>query len=270
MDLLFALKAALLGFLEGLTEYLPVSSTGHLLLAENLLGLSFANPVFDKTFAVLIQLGSILALLVVYFHRLLSIAITAPHDRNARNFIIGVLSAFLPAAFTGVLLHGFIKTVLFNPWIVCVALIVGGVVLLIIDELPLTTRYHDATTFPLSMYLKIGICQCAAMIPGVSRSGATIVSAMMLGADKRSAAEFSFFLSIPTMMGAFAYDLFKNYKSLSSDDGLIIAVGFGVAFVSGWIVVRGLLNYVTRHGFGLFGWWRILIGSAGLAALLIA
>src|SRR6478672_4923495 len=204
MELAAALKALVLGVLEGFTEYLPVSSTGHLLLAEHFLGLNFADERFDKTFAVLIQLGSIMALLLVYFRRLLKIAIALPSSAQARNFVLGVLVAFLPAAVIGAVLHGFIKGVLFNPLIVCIALIVGGVILLVVDEMRLETRYDDATTFPLSMYLKIGLFQCLAMIPGVSRSGATIVGAMVLGADKRSAAEFSFFLAMPTMAGAFA------------------------------------------------------------------
>ena len=267
MDIVTVAKAAILGVLEGFTEFLPVSSTGHLLLAQHFLGLDFDNERFAKTFSVLIQFGSILALLLVYFRKLLSVALALPRDPQARIFVLGVLIAFLPAAAIGAVAHGFIKDVLFNPLIVCIALIVGGFVLLLVDDLPLKTRYTDATAYPLSMYLKIGLCQCLAMIPGVSRSGATIVGAMLLGADKRSAAEFSFFLAMPTMAGAFAYDLYKNYKVLDGNDAIAIAVGFAAAFVSGLIVVRGLLHYVSRHGFSVFAWWRIVIGSAGLAGL---
>ncbi|PSC03319.1 undecaprenyl-diphosphatase [Alsobacter soli] len=267
MDLAFALKAIVLGIFEGFTEFLPVSSTGHLLLAEKFLGLNFADENFDKTFAVLIQLGSILAIVGVYFHRLVKIALALPHDPNARNFTVGVLAAFLPAMVIGGLLHGFIKGVLFNPLIVCIALVVGGLILLVVDERSPKAVYHDATTFPLSMYVKIGFAQCLAMIPGVSRSGATIVGAMLMGADKRAAAEFSFFLAMPTMAGAFAYDLLKNYKSLDMSHAGIIALGFAAAFVSGLAVVRGLLTYVTKHGFAVFAWWRILVGAAGLAAI---
>lgn len=268
MDLLSILKAAALGTLEGFTEFLPVSSTGHLLLAEHFLGLNFSDPTFDKTFAVLIQLGSILALLAVYWRKLIEVALAAPSDPRARNFIAGVLVAFLPAAVIGAALHGFIKDVLFNPLIVCVMLILGGLVLLVIDNVRLDARYRDATGFPLLMYLKIGLFQCLAMVPGVSRSGATIVGAMLMGADKRSAAEFSFFLAMPTMAGAFAYDLFKNYKDLTSHDFGLIAVGFVMAFISGLLVVKGLLTYVSKHGFSVFGWWRIIVGAAGLAGLL--
>ena len=196
MDILTVAKAAILGILEGFTEFLPVSSTGHLLLAQHFLGLGFDDERFSKTFSVLIQFGSILALLLVYFRKLFGVALALPTEKQARIFVIGVLIAFLPAAAIGAVAHGFIKGVLFNPLVVCIALIVGGFVLLV-DDMPLKTRYTDATTYPLSMYLKIGLCQCLAMIPGVSRSGATIVGAMLLGADKRSAAEFSFFLAIP-------------------------------------------------------------------------
>jgi undecaprenyl-diphosphatase len=259
------LKAMLLGLVEGLTEFIPVSSTGHLLLMQRFFG--FDDEDFGKTFAVLIQLGAVLAILSIYFLRLWKIFIGMFTDPKARRFVIGILLAFLPAAIVGAAAHGFIKSVLFNPWIVCFTLIAGGGVLLWVDQLKLTPRYHDATTFTLPMYLTIGIFQCLAMIPGVSRSGATIVSAMLLGADKRSAAEFSFFLAIPTMAGAFSYDLYKNWGQMGGSNTVMVAVGFATSFVAGWIVVRMLLDYVTRHGFSLFAWWRVLIGSLGLIGL---
>jgi undecaprenyl-diphosphatase len=258
-------QALLLGFVEGVTEFLPVSSTGHLLLLGHFLGFESTG----KTFEVLVQLGAILAILIAFFGRLWRVALALPSDPAARRFVIGVLAAFLPAAVIGAGLHGFIKGVLFNPWVVCVALILGGFVLLVVDRMRLEARHEDATRFPLSMYVKIGFLQCLAMVPGVSRSGATIVGAMLLGANKRAAAEFSFFLAMPTMAGAFAYDLFKNYKDLSFNDVALIAIGFAVAFVSALFVARTLLDYISRHGFGLFGWWRILVGSAGLAGLLV-
>jgi undecaprenyl-diphosphatase len=263
--LLDLIKAMILGVVEGLTEFLPVSSTGHLLLISTFLG--FDDDDFGKTFVVLIQLGAILAILSIYFQRLWAIFTGAFSDPGARRFIIGVLIAFLPAALIGAVLHGFIKGVLFNPWVVCVALIAGGGVLLWVDRLRLRPVYHDATAFPLQTYLIIGLCQCLAMIPGVSRSGATIVSAMLLGADKRSAAEFSFFLAMPTMAGAFAYDLLKNYGQLSTNNLMIVAVGFITSFIAAWIVVRTLLDYVSSHGFSLFAWWRIVVGALGLIGL---
>jgi len=259
------LKAAFLGIVEGLTEYIPVSSTGHLLLLDHFFG--FGDEDFGKTFAVLIQLGAILALLSIYFTKLWSIAIGMFSDPHARRFVIGVLIAFLPAGVVGALLGSFIKGYLFNPWIVCFSLIAGGAVLIYVDSLDLKPRYHDAMTFSLPVYLLIGICQCAAMIPGVSRSGATIVSAMLLGADRRSAAEFSFYLAMPTMAGAFAYDLYKSGAHLSGSNNLIIAIGFVMSFIAGWIVVKKFLDYVSGHGFDLFAWWRVIVGTAGLIGL---
>ena len=193
-----------------------------------------------------------------------------PSDPRTRRFVLGILIAFLPAAFVGVLAHDFIKTVLFEtPKLICIMLILGGFILLWVDRLDLSRRYHDVMDYPLSLCLKIGLFQCLALIPGTSRSGATIVGALLMGTDKRSAAEFSFFLAMPTMAGAFAYDLFKNRDVLSAADLPIIAVGFVAAFVMAVIVVRYLLDYVSRHGFALFAWWRLLVGFVGLAALFI-
>jgi undecaprenyl-diphosphatase len=216
---------------------------------------------------VLIQFGAILALLTIYFTRLWKIAFGTFTNADDRRFVIGVLVAFLPAAVIGAALHGFIKGVLFNVWIVCISLIVGGAVLLWIDRLALRERYYDATRFPLMTYLVIGFCQCLAMIPGVSRSGATIVAAMLLGADRRSAAEFSFYLAMPTMAGAFAYELYKSWGTISAASPFIVAVGFVVSFISAWVVVKTFLDYVSSHGFSLFGWWRIIVGALGLVAL---
>jgi len=258
-------KAALLGIVEGLTEYIPVSSTGHLLLMQHFFG--FSDEDFGNTFAVLIQLGAILALLSIYFTRLLSIAIRTVDDPKARRFVIGVAVAFLPAAVIGALGHDFIKNVLFNPWIVCFTLIAGGAVLLYVDSLDLRPTYRDATGFPLLMYLLIGVCQCLAMIPGVSRSGATIVAALLLGADRRAATEFSFYLAMPTMAGAFAYDLYKSGGHMSGNNFLIVAIGFVMSFVCGWFVVKRLLDYVSGHGFDLFAWWRVAVGTLGLIGL---
>lgn len=256
-------EAAILGLIEGITEFLPVSSTGHLLLAGHFLGFESNG----KTFEVLVQLGAILAILLVYFNKLLDIAKRLPSDPEARRFVFGVLLAFIPAALFGVVLHKFIKEVLFNPFLVCTTLIAGGLILMVVDEMELEVKHTDATRFPLAMYFKIGLIQCLAMIPGVSRSGSTIVGGMLLGADKRSAAEFSFFLAMPTMVGAFALDLFKNYKNLSMNDGILIVIGFSTAFIAGLIVVRKLLDFVSNYGFTPFAWWRIVVGAAGLAGL---
>lgn len=256
--------ALLLGLIEGLTEFLPVSSTGHLLLAGHFLGFESTG----RTFEVLIQLGAILAILLVYFSRLWSIAITLPTKQSSRHFVIGVLLAFLPAAFAGVLLHGFIKEVLFEtPAIICVTLIIGGIILWAVDRLTLTPVHTDIGEYPWSLCLKIGLCQCLALIPGVSRSGATIAGSLLMGTDKRSAAEFSFFLAMPTMAGAFAFDLYKNRDILSFDDVQVIAVGFVAAFIAGYAVVRTFLGIVSKYGFFPFAIWRIAVGTLGLIGL---
>ncbi len=260
-------KAIVLGIVEGLTEFLPVSSTGHLLLVNQFLGNDPARKEFWDTFSVLIQFGAILALLSIYFGRLWRLALGFFTDPAARRFVIGVLIAFLPAAVIGALAHDFIKGVLFNVWIICFTLIVGGAILLWIDQLDLRPRYLDAEKYSLPMYLIIGFAQCLAMVPGVSRAGATIVAAMLLGGDRRSAAEFSFWLAMPTMFGAFVYDLYKSRGQISLDNGLLIALGFAVSFVAAWIVVKTFLTYVQRHGFALFAWWRVVVGTVGLIAL---
>jgi undecaprenyl-diphosphatase len=265
MTLFDGFEAIVLGIVEGLTEFIPVSSTGHLLLLEHFLG--FSSP--GQTFEVLIQLGAILAILAVYAGKLWRIATALPSDPEARRFVLGVLVAFLPAMLFGALLHGFIKTTLFNPHVVCYALIAGGFVLLAVDSMAFEHRFKNPYVFPLPVCLKIGLFQCLAMVPGVSRSGATIVGAMLMGAEKRAAAEFSFFLAIPTMAGAFAFDLIKNRGSLNADDALLIGLGFVSAFVVGFIVVRRLLDFVSRRGLAVFGWWRILVGCLGLAGLLV-
>jgi len=264
--LLDVFTATILGIIEGLTEFIPVSSTGHLLLAEHFFG--FSDDAFGKSFAVLIQLGAILALVTIYFVRLWKIALALPFDPDARRFTLGVLIAFLPAAVIGALAYRVIKEVLFNPWIVCISLIIGGIILMWVDRMELSPRYKDATKFSLPMYLGIGFAQCLAMIPGVSRSGATIVSAMLFGADRRSATEFSFFLAMPTMLGAFAYDLYKNWAQIGGgSNAFLVGVGFITSFIAGWFVVKMLLDYVSSHGFSLFVWWRIVVGALGLVAL---
>ncbi|MFD1704780.1 undecaprenyl-diphosphate phosphatase [Methylopila henanensis] len=280
MDVVSLLQAALLGVVEGLTEFLPVSSTGHLLLLGHFLGFNSTG----KTFEVLIQLGAILAILLVYAGRLTSVALRLPTDPDARRFVLGVLIAFLPAAVIGATLHGFIKTVLFeSPATVCVALIVGGLVLLWVDQIKPTqaysapdadgphdeVRYDDAMKFPIWMCLAVGLCQCLALIPGVSRSGSTIVGALLLGASKRAAAEFSFFLAMPTMAGAFAYDLYKNRDVLSADDLGLVLVGFVCAFVTALVVVRYVLDFISKRGYAPFAWWRMIVGSVGLAGVLV-
>ncbi len=259
-------SALVLGLIEGLTEFIPVSSTAHVLLAGHFLG--FQSP--GNTFAVLIQLGAILAILLIYTRRLLDIALSLPTSSRARRFVLTVLLAFLPAAIIGMLAHDFIKTILFeSPALMCVVLIVGGIILLLVDRMKFQPRYTDIMDYPPSLAFKIGLFQCLAMVPGTSRSGATIVGSLLLGADKRSAAEFSFFLAMPTMLGAFTLDLFKNRNAISFDDGAVIAIGFLAAFVTALFVVRSLLDFISSRGYAPFAWWRICVGTLGLIGLFL-
>ncbi len=256
--------AALLGLVEGLTEFIPVSSTDHLLLVGHFLG--FQSP--GRTFEVVIQLGAVLAILTVYFGKLWQVVSTFGTDPAARRFVVSVLLAFLPAMVIGALAHDFIKMVLFEtPALVAAMLIVGGVILLFVDRFAPVATHEDAMALPFRKAVAIGFIQCLAMVPGVSRSGATIVGARMLGVGRRASAEFSFFLSMPTMAAAFAYDLFKSRHVLDFSAVSDIAVGFFLAFVSGVLVVRWLLDFVSRHGFVLFGWWRITVGCLALGLL---
>ncbi len=265
MNLVTMLQAAFLGFIEGLTEFLPVSSTGHLLLVGHFM--KFDSP--NKTFEVLIQFGAILAIMLVYVKKILSIAGGIFSDARRRNFVIALLLAFLPAAIIGALFSKLIKGYLFNPFLVCTSLIAGGLVLLVVDETEFEEKYHDIFDIPMLTALKIGCFQCIAMVPGVSRSGATIVGAMLMGSTKRTAAEFSFFLAMPTMAGAFAKDLLDNYKTLATNDIGLIAIGFVMAFLTGLFVVRGFLDFVSKRGFTPFAWWRIIVGSLGLIGLFV-
>jgi undecaprenyl-diphosphatase len=257
----------ILGIVEGLTEFLPVSSTAHLLLLGHFL--RFDSP--GRTFEVLIQLGAILAIVAVYFKRLLEIARDAlARKPGALRFILGVVLASFPAALAGVLLHDFIKGVIYEtPIVICVMLILGGIVLLYVDQLRYTPKYTSIYEYPPLLCLYIGLFQTLALIPGVSRSGATIVGSMLLGTDKRSAAEFTFFIALPIMTGAFGYDLYKNRDVMTSELGIAVAVGFAAAFVVAYFVVRHLLDYVSRHGFAVFAYWRIFVGAIGLWGVLL-
>lgn len=260
------LNAAILGLVEGLTEFLPISSTGHLLLMDEIL--KFQGPP-GHVFDIVIQLGAILAVVVVFFHRLWRVLVTAPSDKGSQRFLLTVLIAFLPAMVIGALAHDFIKAVLFNPMIVAISFVVGGFLILWIEKNAPKPAIESIETMPWKTALGIGFIQCLAMIPGVSRAGATIMGALMLKVERRVAAEFSFFLAIPTMAGATAYDLYKNFHNLTDGDGTIIAIGFVVAFISALFVVRGFVAFISRHGFAPFAWYRIVVGAVAIAALLL-
>jgi undecaprenyl-diphosphatase len=257
----------LLGIIEGLTEFLPVSSTAHILLVGHFLG--FDSP--GRVFEVLIQFGAILAIVVVYFGRLLTIARDAiARKPGALRFILGVVLASFPAALAGVFLHDFIKTVLYEtPIVFCVTLIIGGLVLLYVDQLKLTPKYTDIYSYPPLLCLYIGLFQMVALIPGVSRSGATIVGSLLMGTDKRSAAEFTFFIAMPIMGGAFVYDLWKSREFITAELGAAVIIGFAAAFITAFFVVRYLLDYISKHGFAIFAYWRIFVGAIGLWGVLL-
>jgi undecaprenyl-diphosphatase len=265
MDLQTIFNAVLLGIVEGLTEFIPVSSTGHLLLTQQLLGLTGPNW---ETFTVLIQLGAILAVVVVYFARLWSVVISLPSKPEARRFAITVILGCLPAFALGFLLHDYIKKHLFeSPELICWTLLIGGFVLLAIDRLAPKPVDHDSMKLPIWKSIVIGLFQCLSLVPGVSRSGSTIVGSMLMGIDKRAAAEFSFFLAIPIMVGAFALDLIKSRDELTSSNLGVIAIGFVVSFIVALAVIRVLLGFVQKRGFWPFGIWRILVGGVGLAVI---
>jgi undecaprenyl-diphosphatase len=259
------IAAVILGLVEGLTEFIPVSSTGHLLLTQKLLGLPSG---FWDTFTVMIQLGAILAVVVLYFQRLWGVFIRLPSDPKARWFAASVLLSVLPSMAIAFVAHDFIKTVLFESiGLICVMLVLGGIVLLVVDRWAPQPKEHDAMDLSWKRALGMGFCQVLAMVPGVSRSGATIVGGVLIGVDRRAAAEFSFFMAIPTMVGAFVLDFWENKDVLTSDNLGVIAVGFVVSFVSGLIVVRTMLDFINRFGLAPYGWWRIAVGLIGLGAL---
>lgn len=259
------LAAIILGLVEGLTEFIPVSSTGHLLLTQHLLGLD--DPRWSS-FVVLIQLGAILAVVALYFQRLWGVLIRLPTDPAARHFALSVLIAFIPSLLAGAFLYDFIKMFLFESLAtICISLIVGGIVLLVLERMAPKPHTSDAMALTWRQSLFVGLFQCLSLVPGVSRSGATIAGGLVLGLQKPAAAEFSFFLAIPTMVGAFTYDLMKNGASIDVDFAWVIAIGFVVSFLSGLLVIRWMLGFVARHGFTPFAWWRIVVGFAGLAAL---
>jgi undecaprenyl-diphosphatase len=258
--------AGLLGVVEGLTEFLPVSSTGHLILADTLLGIEGPE---SKLFDIVIQFGAILAVCWVYRERFTEAALGLISDATSQRFVANILIAFLPAVVAGVFLYRLIKEVLFSPWVVAVSLIIGGILILVIERVRPQPQILDVDQMRMRTALGIGCCQILAMIPGVSRAGATIMGAMMLRVDRAAATQFSFFLAVPTMLGAAVYDLYKNRAILSVENATIIAIGFVVAFFCALFVVRTLVGFVSRHGFGVFAWYRIAIGLVALLLLVM-
>lgn len=262
MDLLTAI---LLGIVEGVTEFLPVSSTGHLILAGTLLGVQDKGTA---TFDIVIQLGAILAVIVLYWRRFWGVAVGLfAGERRAIAFVRNVVLGFLPAMAIGLVVYKAVKALLEKPTVVAIALIVGGVAILVIERLVRRVRIDSVEAMPATTALGIGVLQCLAMVPGVSRSGATIMGALTLGVDRQAAAEFSFFLAIPTMLAASGYDLLKSGATLGQGDWLAIAVGFVVSFIVALLVIRWFITVISRHGFAPFAWYRIVVGAIALIAL---
>lgn len=257
------LNAALMGVVEGLTEFLPVSSTGHLILMGEVLG--FQGPT-GHVFEVVIQLGAILAILVLYWRKFWGV-LTHLHTASAQHFVRNVLLAVLPALIIGAFVHDIIKAHLFNPISVAWALIAGGIAILVIEKIKPEPTIHTTEEMSAKTALSIGLIQCISMIPGMSRSGATIMGALMCGLTRKTAAEFSFFLAIPTMVAATGYDLYKAREALSAEGMDLIAIGFVVSFVVALLVVRWLVRFVQTHGFGVFAWYRIALGAVILLAV---
>ncbi len=251
-----------LGIIEGLTEFLPVSSTGHLILAGELFGFTDESSI---VFKIAIQLGAILAVLVAYRARFTGVALGLTRmDPQAVRFTRNILIGFFPAMIAGALFYDGIRAVMQKPEIVAVALIVGGVLILLIERTVKRVRIHAVEDMSVGNAVSVGAMQCLAMLPGVSRSGATIMGALLMGVERRTAAEFSFFLAVPTMIGATVYALYKDRALLSVDDLAGIAIGFGAAFVVALLVVKAFVKIVGRFGFAPFAWYRIVVGSIAL------
>lgn len=270
MDVIAWLTALLLGFVEGLTEFLPVSSTAHLILLGKALG--FDDPT--GAFKVMIQLGAILAIVVVYAQKIWATLAGLPSKPEARRFALSIGLAFLPAAAAGLLLGDIIERVFLEgeasaeaARIIASVLILGGFVMLAVERFRPPVKDTAYDRLPIWKSVAVGCCQCLALVPGVSRSGATIVGAMLLGVERRAAAEFSFFLAMPTMLGAFTYSFFKNRDALDFSQIGVIAIGFAAAFVAGLVVVRLFLGIVSKYGFAPFAWYRIALGILILATL---
>jgi undecaprenyl-diphosphatase len=252
------ITAVILGLVEGITEFLPISSTGHMIIVGDVLG--FTNS-FSKLFEVVIQLGAILAVCWLYREKLWRTVTHLTRQGESQTFARNVLVAFLPAVVIGLISHDFIKRVLFSPTVVGWAFVLGGIAILAAERWRPAARCDSAESMPAGVAVRIGLFQCLAMIPGTSRSGATIVGALLLGVTREAATEFSFFLAIPTMAGATALDLWKARHDLASAGWGMIAIGFVVAFVAALVVVRGLVRFVSRHGFAPFAWYRIAAGA---------
>lgn len=264
------LLAVILGIIEGLTEFLPISSTAHLLIAEEVLGFHAPGEVFP----VVIQFGAILAVVAVHWRKFLDVLVHLPSSRDAQHFTLTVLVAFIPSVIAGLLLHGFIKNVLFSPAVaapvIAFSLIVGGILILVLEKKRPEARFTDGDRLPLKKAFQIGLCQVLAIFPGVSRSGATILGGELLGVSRPAAALFTFYLAVPTMLGATVLDIYKNRDALAAAAWNDIAIGFVVSFLVALVVVKGFIGFISRYGLAPFGWYRVLAGLAIFGYLALA
>ena len=258
MDLMLLLKAAVMGVVEGLTEFLPISSTGHLILAGALLGFDDDKA---KVFDIAIQTGAILAVIIVYWQKISSTVRALPHSADAQRFALNVFIAFVPAVILGLLFGKAIKANLFTPEVVATSFIIGGFIILWAERRQASAvRIAEVEDMRWQDALKVGLVQCVAMIPGTSRSGATIIGGMLLGMSRKAATDFSFYLAIPTLIGAGAYSLYKDRALLSMADAPMFAVGLLFSFLSAWVCVRWLLKFISTNSFEVFAWYRIVFG----------
>lgn len=259
MDILLLIKAALMGIVEGLTEFLPISSTGHLILAASLLNF---NGQGVKVFEIAIQTGAIFAVIIVYWQRVRDTALGLFTERRAQRFALNVVIAFLPAVVLGLLFGKAIKAHLFTPPVVATAFVIGGLIIIWAERRQkVATRVEHVDDMTAMDALKVGLAQCLAMVPGTSRSGSTIIGGMLFGLSRKTATDFSFFLAIPTLIGAGAYSLYKDWALLTPDDLPMFLVGLLFSFLSAWVCVRWLIRYVASHSFIPFAWYRIAFGA---------
>ena len=263
MDTVLLLKAAIMGVVEGLTEFLPISSTGHLILAGALLGMDDDKA---KVFDIAIQTGAIFAVILVYWQKIRETLVALPTQPQAQRFALNVFIGFLPAVVLGLLLGKAIKAHLFTPLVVASTFILGGFVILWAERrAPAVARVNSVDDMQPLDALKVGLAQCLAMVPGTSRSGATIIGGMLLGLSRKAATDYSFFLAMPTLIGAGVYSLYKERALLSVNDLPVFAVGLVFSFLSAWVCVRWLLRYISSHSFEPFAWYRIAFGCVVLA-----
>lgn len=257
MDILLVIKLIFLGIVEGLTEFLPISSTGHLIVASDIINF---NEQVKELFEVVIQLGAILAVVYLYRIKIFSLIKTVFKDKKSFDFIINLLIAFLPASIMGFFFHGIIKNFLFNPITVAISLVIGGIIIIFIENRKIKSKISDTFDIDRKSALIVGLSQILALIPGVSRAGSTIMGGICAGLSRKASAEFSFFLAIPIMFAASFYDLYKSSDALNLNSVIMILIGFIVSFISAIIVIKWFLKFISVNNFKIFGWYRIVFG----------